>query len=157
MEILKFEDFNKDTLNSSVIKENSYIKREYEGGLVYEHTLQFVLPYHLNKIVKQGKEKRIRSSAFTVKNDVLLFDDFSSKAGGLGSGYLRRSSVMSAYVYKGKININSDKFTDDWFESLRENIPFYRLIYTTIKNGNKMYSEKGLEKLKEEFPEYVFE
>ena len=148
MDIIKFED-------KAIINQNSYIKKEYDNS-VYERTLQFVIPYHLNKIIEFGKEKSIKGSAFTTKKDILLFDELDSKIGGLGTGLLKRTSLVSVYVYKGQIKINSNDFNDDWFESLRTNTPFYRLIYTTVKNGIKMYSETGLNKLKEEYPEYVY-
>jgi hypothetical protein len=148
MNILKFEDIQ-------IIDQNSHFVKNINNS-VYERTLQFIIPYHLNKVIKQGKEKTIKGTAYTTKNDVLMFDELDSKIGGLGTGLLQRTSVMSAYVYKGQFKINSNDFNDDWIESLKTGTPFYRLIYTTIKDGVKMYSEKGLNKLKEEFPEYVF-
>lgn len=54
-----------------------------------------------------------------------------------------------------QVKVNSDDFNEDWFKSLRENIPFYVLKYVTIKNGEKRYSEDGLNQVKKEFPEII--
>ena len=61
----------------------------------------------------------------SIKKRKLKFDDFEKKFGGLGTGLVRRTSVRSTYVFQGQVKVNSDDFNEDWFKSLRENIPFY--------------------------------
>ena len=43
-----------------------------------------------------------------------------------------------------------------WSKSKKENKPLYVLKYVTIKNGEKRYSEEGLIKMKEMYPDLVY-
>lgn len=162
--IQKFKNYTEDLDNKRVIDDNAYLDNTYARpnnvSERYQHILKFVIPYHENKIIST-EEKTERGSAYVIKKNKLKFDKFEGKVGSLGRGLLRRSSIRSAYVFEGKIYTNDEgDFNRDWFRSMRENIPFYVLKYVTIKNGEKRYSESGLDELMEyaskEFPELIY-
>lgn len=156
MIIESFKNYSEDLENKKVIDANAYIDNTYSNGERYQHTLEFVIPYHENKTISIDKPKYTKGSAYEITKRKLKFDDFEKRFGGLGTGLVRRSSVRSSYVFQGQIKVNSDDFNDDWFKALKKNIPFYVLKYVTIKNGEKRYSETGLNQVKQEFPELIY-
>ena len=156
MIIESFKNYSEDLENKRVIDENAYIDNTYSNGERYQHILEFVIPYHENKTISIDKQKSVKGSAYEITKSKLKFDDFEKKFGGLGTGLVRRTSVRSTYVFQGQVKVNSDDFNEDWSKSLRENIPFYVLKYVTIKNGEKRYSEDGLNQVKKEFPEIIY-
>ena len=83
------------------------------------------------------------------------FSKFEKDFGSLGTGILKRTSTIGFAVYDGKL-------LKDYCElqlrvkSIKEKKPSYILKYVTIKNGVKMYSEYGLEKLMEMYPDIKY-
>lgn len=158
--IQNFKNYTEDLETKKIIDDNAYIDITYESGDRYQYILKFVVPYHENKVIS-NKERIIKGSAYLVNDIKRKFDKFEAKVGGLGKGLLQRTSVWGAYVFKGKLYMGNDRdFNRDWIKSIRENIPFYVLKYVTIKNGEKRYSESGLDELMEyaskEFPELIY-
>lgn len=153
--IESFQRYTNDLENKKIIDDNAYLDNTYPNGDRYQHILQFVIPYHQNKVINTSVSYS-KGTSYEIEKKELKFDSFDKNFGGLGSGLVRRTSLRSSQVFEGKIYVNSDNFNENWFRSLRENIPFYVLKYVTIKNGEKMYDEKGLEEVKKMFPELIY-
>lgn len=157
--IKKFENYK----DRETIDNNSIIEFKYPNGDEYIHTLQFVLPYHENILIKKGVMKTFKGSAYEVKTgEKFKFDKFESDFGGFGAvayhrGLVKRSISGSAIVYDGKLYRNDEyELYTYWNKSKREEKPLYVLKYVTTKNGIKRYSEEGLKKVKDMYPELVY-
>ena len=155
--IKKFENYTSDSIDKETIDSASVINFTAPNGDTYQHILQFVLPYHENEVIGRTKEYIPKGTAWDVSRPIFKFDKFEKDFGSLGTGLVRRSVVTSAIVYDGKL------YRNDQYElityrnkSKRENKPLYMLKYVTIRNDRKEYSQEGLDKMKEMYPEFVY-
>jgi hypothetical protein len=152
--IKKFENYIEDSLNKEAIDNASVINFTAPNGDTYQHILQFVLPYHENELISK---REYRSGVYDMTDHVFKFTKFEKEMGGLGGGLVRRSIVTGAIVYDGNLfRGNQYRLSDYWIRSKKENKPLYILQFVTIKNGRKAYSEEGLQKMKEMYPELVY-
>lgn len=152
--IKKFENFTDDDLNKEVIDSSSIINFTAPNGDTYQHILQFVLPYHENELIST---KEYTSGAYDMKDHKFKFSKFENDFGSLGRGLVKRSIVTSAIVYDGKLYRNDQyDLGTYWSKSKKENKPLYVLKFVTIKNGNKAYSQEGLDKMKEIYSELAY-
>lgn len=151
--IKTFENYKDDILNKEAIDSASYIESSWPNGDKYQHYLQFVLPYHENEVTF-GKSYTLKGSAYEIRKSKSTFGKFESEI-RFGGGKLMRSVSKPGIAYDGKVMHEYD-FGNLLVLSKKENKPLYSLIYVTIKNGIKRYSEKGLEELKAEYPEFLY-
>lgn len=152
--IKKFENFSDDSLNREVIDSASVINFTNPSGDIYQHILQFVLPYHENDLIDT---KKYYQGVYDMIESKFKFTKFENDFGSLGKGLVKRTIVTSAIVYDGKLYRNSEyDLGTFWAKSKRENKPLYVLKFVTIKNGNKAYSQEGLDKMKEMYPDLVY-
>lgn len=151
--IKKFENFSDDS-NKEVIDSTSVIDFTAPNGDTYKHILQFVLPYHENDLIDT---KKYYKGVYDMIEHKFKFTKFENDFGSLGKGLVERTIVTSAIVYDGKLYRNSEyDLGTFWSKSKRENKPLYVLKFVTIKNGNKAYSQEGLDKMKEMYPDLVY-
>lgn len=152
--IKKFESYVNDSLNKEIIDSASVINYTAPNGDTYQHILQFVLPYHENELISV---KKYRDQRWDMQDHKFKFTKFESDCGGLGGGLLNRSITTSAAVYDGKFyRGNEYRLLDLWSKSKREDKPLYVLNFVTTKNGKKAYSQEGLDKMKEMYPDLVY-
>lgn len=152
--IKKFENYIEDSLNKEAIENASVINFTAPNGDTYQHILQFVLPYHENEVIDKKKKWAGYEYLYDYK---FKFTEFENKFGGLGTGLVKRTITTSAIVYDGKLYRNDEyDLGTFWRKSKKENKPLYVLKFVTIKNGRKAYSEEGLQKMKEMYPELVY-
>ena len=150
--IKKFENYVSDSLYKEVIDSAAVII--FEAGDIYKHTLEFVLPYHENEVIDT---KKYYKGAWDMTNYKFKFTKFESDFGSLGKGLVKREIVTSGIVYDGKLYRNNEyDLGTFWSKSKRENKPLYVLKFVSSKNEVKRYSEKGLDKLKELYPELIY-
>ena len=153
--IKKFENYIEDDLNKVAIDSASVIESTTPDGDVYKHTLEFVLPYHENEVIDK---KVTYKGMWDMKEYRFKFTEFENKFGGL----VKREIVTSGLVYDGVFyrggNLGGGPFDHGsyWAKSKKENKPLYVLKFVSSKNGVKRYSEEGLEKVKEMYPELVY-
>jgi len=157
--IKKFENYFSDSLNKEIIDSVSVIESTTPDGDVYKHTLEFVLPYHENVVIDT---KKYYKGAYDFVDYTLKFTKFENDFGGLGKGLVLREVVTSGFVYEGVFYRNArlgggpfDKGSY-WAKSKKENKPIYALKFVSSKNGVKRYSEEGLKKVKELYPDLVY-
>jgi hypothetical protein len=152
--IKKFENYIEDNLNKEIIDSASVINFTAPNGDTYQHILQFVLPYHENELIDK---RDYREGVYDMTDYKFKFTEFENKFGGLGKGLVRRSIVSSGIIYDGKLYRNDQyDLGNFWRKSKKENKPLYVLKFVTIKNGTKAYSEEGLEKIREMYPELIY-
>jgi hypothetical protein len=152
--IKKFENFSDDSLNKEVIDSASVIDFTAPNGDTYQHILQFVLPYHENDLIDT---KKYYKGVYDMIEQKFKFTKFENDFGSLGKGLVKRTIVTSAIVYDGKLYRNSEyDLGTFWSKSKRENKPLYILKFVSIKNGNKAYSQEGLDKIKEMYPDLLY-
>jgi hypothetical protein len=153
--IKKFENYIEDDLNKLAIDSASVIESTTPDGDVYKHTLEFVLPYHENEVIDK---KVTYKGMWDMKEYRFKFTEFENKFGGL----VKREIVTGGLVYDGVFyrggNLGGGPFDHGsyWAKSKKENKPLYVLKFVSSKNGVKRYSEEGLEKVKEMYPELVY-
>jgi hypothetical protein len=153
--IKKFENYIEDDLNKVAIDSASVIESTTPDGDVYKHTLEFVLPYHENEVIDK---KVTYKGMWDMKEYRFKFTEFENKFGGL----VKREIVTSGLVYDGVFyrggNLGGGPFDHGsyWAKSKKENKPLYVLKFVSSKNGIKRYSEEGLEKVKEMYPELIY-
>lgn len=139
--IKKFENYISDSLNKDIIDSASIINSTSPEGDVYQHTLEFVLPYHENELINTRKYYK---DSFDMIDHKFKFTKFENDFGSLGGGLLRREIVTSGIVYDGKLYRNNEyRLSDFWNRSKRENKPLYVLKFVSSKNGVNRYSEEG--------------
>jgi hypothetical protein len=74
----------------------------------------------------------------------------------------KRGIVTSGLVYDGVFykggDVGGGPYDEGsyWAKSKKENKPLYVLKFVSSKNGVNRYSEEGLEKVKEMYPELVY-
>ena len=152
--IKTFESYINDSLNKEIIDSASVINFTAPNGDTYQHILQFVLPYHENELIST---REYRSGVYDMKDHKFKFTKFENDFGSLGGGLVKRSIVTAAIVYDGKLYRNSQyDLSTYWSKSKREDKPLYVLKFVTIKNGKKAYSQEGLDKMKEMYPDLVY-
>lgn len=152
--IKKFENYNNDSLNKDIIDSASVINSTSPEGDVYQHKLEFVLPYHENELINTRKYYK---DSYDMIDHSFKFTKFENDFGSLGGGLLRREIVTSGIVYDGKLYRNNEyRLSDFWKRSRRENKPLYVLKFVSSKNGVNRYSEEGLEKLKRLYPDLCY-
>ena len=150
--IKKFENYVSDSLNKEIIDSISVIETTTPNGDVYQHTLEFVLPYHENDLIVT---KKYYKGAWDMVDYKFKFTEFENKFGGLGRGLVRRELVTSGLVYDGVFYRGGD-LNVYWSKSKREKKPLYVLKFVSSKNGIKRYSEEGLETIKELYPDLMY-
>jgi hypothetical protein len=152
--IKKFESYIEDSLNKEAIDNASVINFTAPNGDTYQHILQFVIPYHENVVIDRKKKWAGYEYLYDYK---FKFSDFEKLFGSLGGGLVKRTITTAAIVYNGILYRNDQYDLIEYkSKSKKENKPLYVLKYVTIKNGVKAYSEEGLEKLKEMYPDLVY-
>jgi hypothetical protein len=157
--IKKFENYIEDDLNKIAIDSASVIDFTAPNGDIYHHTLEFVLPYHENELIDR---KVTYKGAWDMIEHKFKFTEFENKFGGLGKGLVQRGITTSGLVYDGVFyrngNLGGGPFDHGsyWAKSKKENKPLYVLKFVSSKNGIKRYSEEGLEKVKEMYPELIY-
>jgi len=151
--IKRFENYT-DDIDKNVIDSSSVINFTTPTADTYQHILEFVLPYHENELIDT---KKYYKGVYDMVDQTFKFSKFENDFGGLGKGLVKRSVMTSAIVYDGKLYRN-DQFDllTYWSKSKKENKPLYVLKFVTIKNGEKRYSEEGLQKVKEMYPDLVY-
>jgi hypothetical protein len=113
-----------------------------------------ILPYHENELVGT---KKYQKEVYDMVDHTFKFSQFEKDFGGLGTGLVKRTITTAAIVYDGKLYRNDQyDLGTYWSRSKKENKPLYVLKFVTIKNGEKRYSEEGLQKLKEMYPDLVY-
>ena len=157
--IKKFENYIEDDLNKIAIDSASVIESTTPDGDVYKHTLEFVLPYHENEVIDT---KKYNKGMWDMVDYTFKFTEFENKFGSSNKGLVKREIVTSGLVYDGVFyrggNLGGGPFDHGsyWAKSKKENKPLYVLKFVSSKNGVKRYSEEGLEKVKEMYPELVY-
>jgi hypothetical protein len=160
--IKKFENYINNDLNKVAIDSASVIESTTPDGDVYKHTLEFVLPYHENKVIDT---KKYYKGAYDFIDYTLKFTKFENDIGGLGRGLVQREIITSGFVYEGifyrndrNARLGGGPFDQGsyWAKSKKENKPLYVLKFVSSKNGVKRYSEEGLETVKQMYPDLVY-
>ena len=157
--IKKFENYIEDDLNKVAINSVSVIESTTPDGDVYKHTLEFVLPYHENEVIDI---KKYNKGMWDMVDYTFKFTEFENKFGSSNKGLVKRGIVTGGLVYDGVFyrggNLGGGPFDHGsyWAKSKKENKPLYVLKFVSSKNGVKRYSEEGLEKVKEMYPELVY-
>ena len=129
-----------------IIESHSVLKYD-RGKDSYIYHLVWCVPMHNRKLIecKSGKK-----SSKIVSTDPFYKD--------LENNKILKRSVFSTTggVYQGKFYGFGDKIGAEFWVPL-DGSERYALTYLCIKNGINMWSEKGLLKMKEKYPEFLYE
>jgi len=125
--IKKFENYIEDDLNKVAIDSASIIESTTPNGDFYQHTLEFVLPWHENELIDR---KVTYKSSWEIIEHKFKFTKFENNFGSLGKGLVKREIVTSGLVYDGVFyrggNLGGGPFDHGsyWAKSKKENNHF---------------------------------
>lgn len=144
-------------IDKAAIDSASKIEYISPDGDVYIHTLEFILPYHLNFHVKRTSYA-INGCSYDFYHNEFTFDKLEADIGNLGNGILKREVITSGIIYDGILYRNDEYDLLEFIQKAKtENKELYVLKYVSEKNGIKRYSKNGLLKLKEKYKEFKYD